>query len=438
MIKLRLLALALPVVLITALLAAADPTLAADFGAIRGRLTNGTAGGGVPADTEVVLHVFRGDVHVEDRPVRSAADGSFSFDALETGGEYAYQVTASYAGVPYASEPLRFGPGEGEKRVELTVYETTDTNPGLRVRRASIILAGVDVGSQTVQAIELVIIENPADRTYLPSLSGPAGPMGLLRFSLPPGAGDLEAGPGLDEANLFQVDRGFATTAPIPPGAKEVLFRYRFPYRPGRLRIERAVPYPTAELQVLVRRDGPSVEGPDLRPAEPLRLAGESYRLYAARDLPAGRPIELVLGDLPGRWPFNVPLDDVPAPAWGGLGVSLALALVAGYARWARRTGPGETSSPGLDRQALVEELATLDEAFAAGKLAEEAYLARRADAKARLVGLLRLHPVSLVEPGPSGEGPTQPGEAAGPRRGDDDGLPGGPSGVAHKVGRTV
>lgn len=379
---------------------AEPPTaLAAETGAIQGRLANGTAGGGAPAGAEVVLHVFRGEAHAEDRPLQAASDGSFSFDRLELGAEYTYLVTASYAGLPYSGQPLRFGPGERDKRVELTVYETTDANPGLRVRRATFILTDLDVASQTLQAVELISLENPSDRAYLPTQSGPAGPMGLLRFPLPPEAGDLRPGPGLESAQVFQVDRGFATDAPSPPGTRDIIFSYRFPYQPGRFVLQRSVPYATAELRIVVPPDGPSVEGPDLQPADPVDLGGRRYRVSVARDLPAGQQVAVGFGNLPGRWAFNLPLDDVPAPVWGGFGASLALALVAGYAWRGRRRPPAESRGVRSEPTALLAELAVLDEAFAGGQVSEETYAAQRAEIKARLLELLSVQAATLSEP---------------------------------------
>lgn len=375
------------------------PALASAAGMVAGRAVNGTADGVPPAAAEVVLHAFRGGAHADDRQSQTAADGSFAFDAVETVPDATYQITATYAGVTYASEAVSFGPGETAKQLIVTVYEATQIDPGLRVRRASLILTGVDAATRTMQAVELVALENPGDRTYLPSATGPAGPMGLLRFPLPPEAGNLEPGPGLDEFELVQVDRGFATSLPVPPAGREVLFRYWFPFQPGQMRLTRSVPYPTAELQILVGPDVPSLTSPELQPVAPLQLGARTYRVYLARDLPAGSQVELTLGGLPGRWPLSLPLDTVPASVWGGLGAALALSLVAGYGWRARRAAPAlHAVVPEHERWTLAAEVAALDDAFAAGQLAAESYSARRAQAKERLRDLVRRQPSGVAE----------------------------------------
>lgn len=371
-------------------------------GTIEGRLVNGSAGGGQPADAEVVLHAFRNSAHDRDVPIRSSADGSFAFSGLDTDPGYSYEVTASYGGATYGGAPLTFGTGQRAQRLEITVYEPTATDPGVRVRRASLILARPDPSSQTLQAIEAQTLENPSDRTFVPNATGPAGPMGLVRFPLPPQAGSLQLGPGLDGAEIVQVDRGFATSMPLPPGTTDVVFAYRFPYVGGQpLAWERRTPYPTAELRVLQASDGPLLESPDLQETAPVQLDGRDYRHYLARDLAAGGKVGLTLRGLPGRWPFNLALDGVPATAWGALGASLALALALGFAvRAGRLSGAGSARADAADALALA--LASLDDAYAAGRLPAADYRVRRAELVAQLAQRLRSHG-ALRHPAPRG-----------------------------------
>lgn len=376
-------------------------------GTVEGRLLNGSVGGGQPADVEVVLHAFRNSAHDRDVPTRSSADGSFVFAGLDTDAGTSYEVTARYGGVTYGGAPLAFGSGQRTQRLEITVYEPTTADPGVLVRRASIILTRPDPASQTVQAIEAQTLENPGDRTFAPSPTEPAGPMGLVRFPLPPQAGSLQPGPGLDSAEIVQVDRGFATSLPLLPGTTEVVFAYRFPYRPGQPLVwERRTPYPTGDLRVLLPGDGPTLESADLQEMAPVQLDGRGYRLYQARDLTAGGRVGLALAGLPGRWPFNLPLDGVPAPAWGALGASLALALALGFA--ARASRRSEAALTGREpAEELARALVRLDDEYAAGRLPAEAHRARRAELAAELARRLQAHGVhrSLAPRVPSAAG---------------------------------
>lgn len=377
-------------------------------GVIDGQVVNGTSGAG-PSDIEVVLHVVRGETHALDIPSRTTSDGGFAFEGLEADAAYTYQVTASYGQVTYSASPVQLEPGQARRTTEVTVYEPTELDPGLRVRRASLVLNRADPTSQTLQAIELVTLENPSSQTFRPSATGASGPMGLLRFPLPPRAGDLRPGPGLDGAEILQVDRGFATTLPVPPGVTEVVFAYRFPYVPGQpLAWERRTPYPTSELRVLLPDDGVLLQTTALEEAAPLQLDGRGYRLYRGQDLEAGSTIGFTVRGLPGRWPFGLPLDSVPVPAWGALGTTLALALTLGVAMLARRRASMATPAELDETQELAQTLVNLDEVYGAGGLSANDHQARQAEVRARLADRLRtqgvLRPAIAAPPGPEAE----------------------------------
>jgi hypothetical protein len=155
--------------------------------------------------------------------------------------------------------------------------------------------------------------------------------MGLLRFSLPHGAGQLVASSGLGENELFQVDRGFATTYPVLPGRQELNFSYAFPYQGSRFIFERTAVYDTSELWVLVRDESPIIVSEALQVEQPITLAGVNYRLYVARDLSAGERITWEIAKLPTRGIVNLPFGALPVQVWGGFAIAMGLAIVVGY-----------------------------------------------------------------------------------------------------------
>jgi hypothetical protein len=369
--------------LVGALLPAA-PVAADGSATISGRLANGTSGAPVPAGAQVLLRVYQGQRVAREQSVPVGPDGSFAADGLAGGTGLVYQVVATYEGVPYASVPFTLDTPDTAKQVDLTVYEATDADPGITIPRAAIILSNPDPGTRTVGAVEAVTLANPSDRTYLPSLNGPAGPMSLLRFSLPEGAGALAPGPGLETGEIIQVDRGFATDEPVPPGTKDVVFSYRFPYRGDRAAVRRLVPYPTDQLTILVPAGRLRLEGAQLQPGQPAQLGDQLYQTYSVQGLAPGQPLSFTLAHLPSRWPLGLPLDDLPWWAWclAGVAAGGGAALTAAWAL--RRRG----AQPNRQRQ-LIEALAALDEAFERGALEEREYRRRRAATKALLARLL-------------------------------------------------
>lgn len=372
--------------LLLVLLTAALPARAAGPGAVAGRLVNGTAGGASPAGAEVVLHVFRGEAREADRLAQADAGGAFRFDGLDVGDGFRYQVTATYAGVSYTAEPAHLMATAPARDVTLTVYETTDVDPGLRAGRALLALGQADAERQELAVTVIIILTNPSDRAFTPRPDGPGGPMGLVRFGLPAGARDLQPLLGLDPERLIAVDRGFASTSPLPPGEHEIGFTYRLPYTGERAMLEQSLPYGAGLVQVLVPDGGPEIAGPDLSPVEPVTLGGTRFRVWTGRALAAGTRLALDVRGLPDRPPWRTLLDGLAQPVVVPLVLGL---LLVGGAAWAWRRRPAHPDAATSATAPLLQALADLDEARAAGRLDEAAYHEQRAALTARLRDLL-------------------------------------------------
>ena len=241
-------------------------------GVITGRLVNGTSGGDVPDGAEVVLHTFRGRAYQGERSVRAGDQGAFRFEGLDLGEDVTYYATATHAGITYNANPVRLTAGRSEQQVELRIYETTNSDPGLRASRVALILSSFETDRQVVAASELVNLVNPADRTFVPSPNGPAGPLGFVRFGLPSGARDLRPTLGLDPAQVIQIDRGFASTAPVLPGEHEYGYVYRLPYTGDSLALEKSLPYGAEVFQIVAPESGPTITGPGIFPGESVEI----------------------------------------------------------------------------------------------------------------------------------------------------------------------
>ena len=139
------------------------------------------------------------------------------------------------------------------------------------------LLAAVDAESQTLWALEIFEVVNDTDTTYVP---GPE-PMSLLRFGLPPGASDLEVNTRLLGADAIQVDRGFAVTSSVPPGAHEVMYAYSFPYTGDEMELSRSFPFGAAGLRFLAAPDVATIVSGDLEGPETVEVGGRSLQLLS-------------------------------------------------------------------------------------------------------------------------------------------------------------
>src|SRR6266487_1104548 len=99
-----------PALLVSVLALSAALTLAASLpcvaqaagtGVIDGQVVNGTAGGRVPADLKVTVHIIQDRTKVGERVVQTDGEGRFHLDGLDTGPNLLYFPIVEYAGVAY-------------------------------------------------------------------------------------------------------------------------------------------------------------------------------------------------------------------------------------------------------------------------------------------------------------------------------------------------
>ncbi|MSQ15234.1 MAG: hypothetical protein EXR50_05170 [Dehalococcoidia bacterium] len=346
-------------------LSIADATIeAAANGTIEGKIANMTQGGDSVAGLPVSLHLQKDNstasnlTSISDiqnillKEARADDGGKFQFSDVDANSSNRYLVIAQYKGVEY-SQPLSFQGGQPSVSVNVSVYETTNSDVGLRMSSGSLIIAGVDEAAQTVIAMEVATLVNPSDKTYLPDPRGPQGPMGLPRFSLPPGATDLTMHQGIDDLNqVMQVDKGFAVMAPLRPGSKEFIFAYRLPYQGSSVSLSKSLSMGAEQFLVLAQKGKWSVSSAQLTSQGIASIGGKDYFQLTGAGLAGGSTVVIEINGLPGNNPFMRSVSSVPTVAWGGIGTMMAVG-VALYFMSARGLIPIRASVP-IDRASSI------------------------------------------------------------------------------------
>lgn len=368
-----------------ALLAPAAVVQAASPVVVAGHVANGTPGGRLPGGLRVYLRPAQ-EAPASGAPEAAVApDGSFrvTADGLKDDAEYVAAVEVD--GVEYASQPFR--PTAAPPDAAITVYDSTTDSGALRIRSHTLLVAGATPQPPQLRLLELLAVENTGQRTFISRPGGAGGPMGLLRFALPPGANDLVGGAGLQGAQLLQVDRGFAALTAILPGRRDLSFAYQVPYTADSASLPRSVIYPTDLFRVLWRRGSLEVRGEGLAPQADVDIGGARYGVAVAQGLAAGSHLELRVSGLPlppAPWPWErreVLRWLVLAPAAAALAVGLALALH-------RARHP--VAQPARSTEELLAWLVALDQAHQVGVLDARRYERERAAAKRQLMALMR------------------------------------------------
>lgn len=316
-------------------------------GSLRVQVVNGTPGGGSVAGLPISIYMMGADSAGQtpqassDTPVMAGegrTDDRGGYELRDLAGPVGarYVVSTTYRSVPYRSEPV----GLPAPEVELKVYEPTGDDTTIRVANAGIVILEVDAEAQRIRFLETATLRNTGERTFVPATDGPRGPMGLLRFGLPTGAGNLVVGEGLSESTVIQVDTGFATDLPLPPGDTNVTYAYEMAYgalsEGGYAQVSKNMPYPTDLLRVLAVEGDFRVESAQLASVDAATVGTRRYRQLEGKDLPSRSEITLELRDLPLVLPALRPGNPWLRAGVAGLAlVSLLLPLA--YARRYKR-----------------------------------------------------------------------------------------------------
>ena len=366
-------------------------------GIIEGQVINATEG--APPESvvglEVTLYEAVGDSRQPTSTTTSDPQGRFRFEGLNTGTEHTYTFQLEYQGVVYGTETT-FPSRDTVLHVVVTIHETTASDRAIVVDRHHII-ADFSGGALLIQ--EMCIFHNTSDTIYVGDGAT------TLRFSLPLDGESLTIETEDMESNFVQTDGGFASVRPLLPGQSEVSYSYSVPYDGTRLALSRMVHYPTASIDVMVAHAGVQVDSTQLM-YRGLSGGGErAYLQFSAEDLAADTELELHVAGVPEAEAGRT----VPAPSLSlalqeaapiiALGMALLGALLpfAQQRLGQRPQPPAERRASGLEeppvedvgppvqRDELLQMIASLDDAFAEGRLDQQGYQQLRNRMKKRL-----------------------------------------------------
>ena len=386
----------------TSMLAVPAAAPAQESLAIRGKVVNGTSGGGVPGDMVVLMLVTGPDGTLSGTGQTVAGpDGRFVFDDVSVVPGASYNISVDYESVFYGQSLLA---DQLADEAVITIHEPTEDAGIILVERQVMVISGFDEAERVATATEFVRFTNPTDMTLRPNLeTARPGMFSFMRFALPPGAADVTVQSNLRGGEIISVGSGFALTAAVPPGQHSVDFAYTFPYEGGGLSYRNSLPQGADIFQVLVPNQWESVDIDGLTPRPAVGIGDEIYRAWEGRDIPAGPGVQLAFSGLPepgilarvgntlsggSFWITAIP------SAMGA--ILLALLLLGLF----RRHGPVADAAGGTIatngamalpdatlRAGIVASLAVLDDRYQDGGIERDDYYSQRAQLVSRALG---------------------------------------------------
>ena len=357
-------------------------------GVISGGLINGTTGERAP-DVEVILQRYEGDQERDKQKTLSDAQGRFYFQDLDRSKGNTYALQVMYKDVEYYSPRITFDEEKQEIPLEMTVYETTDSDQKISIVMHHVM---VEPKERSLSVRELMIVENRDNRVYVGAHEIEPDKKETLRISLPPRAQELQLLKGLMTCCIVQMQDGFADSMDIKPGKKEILFAYKVDYRASGFNLSKRINLTTDSLDFFIP-EGIRAKGENIQYAGLIGEPEKQFLHFSGKKLAKGSQVALNLEGLPwGRRFFKgiVPI----------LGVALmGLGLIYPLIRRRKRAGESkikteqESSAKSMlqeERQNILSSIAQLDDQMDSGQISPEEYNKKRLVLKERAIEATR------------------------------------------------
>jgi len=358
-------------------------------GVISGGLINGTTGERAP-DVEVILQRYEGDQERGKQKTLSDAQGRFYFQDLDRSKGNTYTLQVMYRDVEYYSPRITFDEEKQEIPLEMTVYETTDSD-----QKISIVMHHVMVepkeGSLSVR--ELMIVENRDNRVYVGAHEIASDKKETLRISLPPRAQELQLLKGLMTCCIVQVQDGFADSMDIKPGKKEILFAYKVDYRASSLNLSKRINLMTDSLDFFIPDQGIRAKGENIQYAGLIGESEKQFLHFSGKKLVKGSQVALNLEGLPWGRRFFKGIIPILVVALMGLGLIYPLIRRRKRAGESKIKTEQESSAKSMlqeERQNILSSIAQLDDQLDSGQISPEEYNKKRLVLKERAIEATR------------------------------------------------
>jgi uncharacterized membrane protein len=390
-VAIRLLVIVLIATLAVAIQSAETPVASAQDqqDSILGRVTNGTEGGSLPPNLEVLLMSIdlASNQIIEQETTTVDEDGIFGFNNLISGPGLAYRVVVDSGDYTPSVDMANI---ENWQNVRINIYDETTSLDNITINSYVLMVPTIDARTRQAGILTVINVDNRGDRIWIPNIEDPnLTGFDLLRFNLPDGFTDLSIESELPSGNILEIDTGFAMTNPIPPGEAAILMSYIIPYEGDGFDFNLKMPYGVGQLRLLVPEGGGVITGEGLGSIESVVVAENVFSSVEGNDYVADTELALSFSGLP-QPTFLQSLSEffegrtyVIVIIWV---VGIILLAILGYAMYSSRKNSNLTSDDDDDEVAsradIVAEIAALDEEYEANKIDEDEYNAQRDELK--------------------------------------------------------
>lgn len=380
---------------------------------INGQVINGSTNEAV-SEGEVRLRAFTTQLEeMFSETVSLNEDGSFVFQLAEVPADWVFLADVAYGDLTFNSDAVQVSNVQPEVELPLFVFDTTSDPSVVSIDRLHMILTFAE---NRLLVSELYVFSNLASAVFV----GETGDFeqGTVQVGLPAGAENISFQRGfgttldsfLPATDFVLTDGVWADTVPLRPGASSLnlLVSYDLPYDDGMQLAHPLEHAMSGGASVIMADAGVTITDDGWVSQGPQATASGSFVSYTNSNLVGSDAINLTLDGRPTQimdaQGNTLPVRNETNELIVG-GLALAGMLAVGFfmvQRW--RTAPataGEINTPApspvvtaskrrqnVNRDALLEAIAELDEAYEAGEVDEAEYQAQRQELKTRLTAV--------------------------------------------------
>ncbi|MBC7809607.1 MAG: hypothetical protein H7175_00575, partial [Burkholderiales bacterium] len=365
--------------------------------------SNGTSGGEVPAEMIVTLHQVDSDFNDETLETTIDADGAFMFEDVSLDPALTYVVVAAYRERNFVSDivqPDAEALSAAALELPVTIYELTEDPAVIEIASMVSQITGIGEGLQVAQVINF---RNTSDRLFTSSQPVPEGPYPSVHIVLPPGAVILGFPEGQSRYVTSSDQSTIIDSVPVVPGEDHVIqVVYLVPYadEAGGAIIDQPFDYAVnGPIRLLLSPVSLTASGEGIEVLGPAQVGNSEYQSYGGTlDLAPG---ESVRYEISGSVSSAASSNTGGIPAGSLLPIILiatvgVLTMAAGFVLWWRgrhastsNVPPTTVANKERTIDALVKQIAELDEAHQLGQINHDLYRRQRVQLKARLAELM-------------------------------------------------
>lgn len=381
-------------------------------GIIRGTVVQQTADAPEPAGQPVTLEAYAGFEPVARFTSTVGVSNTFEFTGLATDPSLAYLATVSSEGISYSSDFLVLSPVTRTLEAELPVYGTTDDPSVLQIDRMHWI---VDSQPGALLIAQIYSFGNNGDRAFVGRAVEGVEPPVTAAIALPPGAVEVALESGTVGDRYQQVGNVIYDTLPVVPGAdtRRIIVQYAVPYPDTGVALEQEFLFPVVDGNMLVADlPGLQVETAEMTFDSTADMQGQAYQIWRAGNMEPGtvtvnlngllaqgsadpRAMMGTAGGAAGSTATTGTLQqaDPLMEPWmigvvsGVVGAALVFTVLVAVRRGSTSAKPSR-QDVATTREALLEQIADVDDRHALGEIDDNQWLQQRSTLKAQLVEL--------------------------------------------------